>query len=63
MILEKIDTDKYSYLETFVKDFKLICDNCMKFNPSSTVYYKNARELLKQGNWLIKEATTYIPNL
>uniref|UniRef100_A0A6B2L308 Bromo domain-containing protein n=1 Tax=Arcella intermedia TaxID=1963864 RepID=A0A6B2L308_9EUKA len=52
---EKLESGEYSCLEMFVKDFKLISDNCMQYNETYSPYHKAARELWRDGSGLVKE--------
>ncbi|XP_048489466.1 bromodomain-containing protein 7 isoform X2 [Plutella xylostella] len=46
---QKIDDNEYRSLNCFISDFKLMCNNAMKYNKPGTVYHKAARRLLHQG--------------
>ncbi|XP_075990306.1 bromodomain-containing protein 7-like isoform X2 [Anticarsia gemmatalis] len=46
---QKIDDNEYKSLNCFISDFKLMCNNAMKYNKPGTVYHKAARRLLHQG--------------
>ncbi|XP_077291740.1 bromodomain-containing protein 7-like isoform X2 [Arctopsyche grandis] len=46
---QKIDDNMYRSLNCFISDFKLMCNNAVKYNKSGTVYHKAARKLLHLG--------------
>ncbi|XP_023015201.1 bromodomain containing 7/9 isoform X2 [Leptinotarsa decemlineata] len=46
---QKIEENQYSNLDEFVNDFKLICNNAMKYNHVETVYYKASKKMLQAG--------------
>ncbi|EDW28628.1 GL19286 [Drosophila persimilis] len=46
---QKIDGHEYSTLTEFSDDFKLMCDNAIKYNHVDTVYNKAAKKLLQVG--------------
>ncbi|XP_073957381.1 bromodomain-containing protein 7-like isoform X4 [Choristoneura fumiferana] len=48
-IKQKIDDNEYKSLNCFISDFKLMCNNAMKYNKAGTVYHKAARRLLHAG--------------
>ncbi|XP_013175897.1 PREDICTED: bromodomain-containing protein 7 isoform X2 [Papilio xuthus] len=48
-IKQKIDDNEYKSLNCFISDFKLMCNNAMKYNKPGTVYHKAARRLLHAG--------------
>jgi len=50
---EKIDNNKYRSLPEFIRDFHLICNNCMKYNGPDTIFYKAAKKLLHLGDKLL----------
>lgn len=50
---EKIDNNKYRLLPEFIRDFRLICNNCMKYNGPDTIFYKAAKKLLQLGDKLL----------
>lgn len=41
----KLVTNQYATLEAFVADAQLIFDNCRKYNPDTTVYWKLAKQM------------------
>ena len=43
----KLEADKYSTPEEFIKDAKLVFNNCRKYNNDSTPYAKSANKLEK----------------
>lgn len=46
---QKIDDHEYAALSEFSDDFKLICENAMRYNRVDTVYHKAAKRLLQIG--------------
>lgn len=46
---------KYKTLEQFTEDFNLMIRNCMTFNPSTTIFYKEGKRIGKRGNELIQK--------
>ncbi|XP_072947910.1 bromodomain-containing protein 7 isoform X3 [Epargyreus clarus] len=46
---QKIDDNEYKSLNCFISDFKVMCNNAMKYNKPGTVYHKAARRLLHAG--------------
>ncbi|XP_017105456.2 bromodomain-containing protein 7 [Drosophila bipectinata] len=46
---QKIDDHEYSSLTEFSDDFKLMCENAIKYNHVDTVYNKAAKRLLQVG--------------
>ncbi|KAH8293073.1 hypothetical protein KR044_000493 [Drosophila immigrans] len=46
---QKIDDHEYGALSEFSDDFKLICENAMRYNRVDTVYHKAAKRLLQIG--------------
>ncbi|KAL4713916.1 hypothetical protein ACJJTC_015570 [Scirpophaga incertulas] len=46
---QKIDDNEYKSLNCFINDFKLMCNNAMKYNKAGTVYHKAAKRLLHTG--------------
>ncbi|CAH2989582.1 unnamed protein product [Chilo suppressalis] len=48
-IKQKIDDNEYKSLNCFISDFKLMCNNAMKYNKPGTVYHKAAKRLLHAG--------------
>lgn len=44
---QKLEKDMYSTPQDFIKDMKLIFDNCRKYNNENTPYTKNANRLEK----------------
>ncbi|XP_034834704.1 bromodomain-containing protein 7-like isoform X3 [Maniola hyperantus] len=48
-IKQKIDDNEYRSLNCFIGDFKLMCNNAMKYNKPGTVYHKAAKRLLHAG--------------
>lgn len=52
-IRQKIDDSEYLSLMEFSSDFKLMCDNAIKYNHVDTVYHKAAKKLLINGMKLL----------
>ncbi|XP_039951270.1 bromodomain-containing protein 7 [Bactrocera tryoni] len=48
-IRQKIDDSEYSTLTEFTDDFKLMCENAIRYNHVDTVYNKAAKRLLQVG--------------
>lgn len=48
-IRQKVDENLYSSLQEFGDDFKLMCENAIKYNHVETVYHKAAKRLLHVG--------------
>nr|CAI5824348.1 unnamed protein product [Callosobruchus analis] len=46
---QKIEDNEYKHLDEFIADFKLMCENAMKYNHAETVYYKASKKLLQAG--------------
>lgn len=46
---QKIDDHEYTALTEFTDDFKLMCENAIKYNHVDTVYNKAAKRLLQVG--------------
>ncbi|XP_073826049.1 bromodomain containing 7/9 [Musca autumnalis] len=46
---QKIDDNEYSTLNEFTEDFRLMCDNAIRYNHVDTVYHKAAKRLLQVG--------------
>uniref|UniRef100_U5EPR5 Putative irf-2-binding protein celtix-1 n=1 Tax=Corethrella appendiculata TaxID=1370023 RepID=U5EPR5_9DIPT len=53
-IRQKIDDNEYTTLNEFSDDFKLMCENAIKYNHSETVYHKAAKKLLHVGAKLLQ---------
>lgn len=43
----KLDTNQYPNMVAFLADAQLVFDNCRKYNPEGSVYYKNSLKLEK----------------
>jgi histone acetyltransferase len=41
----KLESGKYTEVDLFVIDVRTICTNCLKYNPSDSVYAKAAAKL------------------
>ena len=52
-IRSKLDSGAYTTLESFGRDFKLMCDNAMTYNTLETIYYKTAKKLQQTGARLL----------
>lgn len=48
-IRQKVDDNEYTTLQEFADDFRLMCDNAIKYNHVDTVYHKAAKRLLQVG--------------
>lgn len=48
-IRQKIEENEYHLLTDFIDDFRLMCDNAIRYNHHETVYNKAARRLLQAG--------------
>lgn len=48
-IRQKVDENEYSTLQEFSDDFRLMCENAIKYNHVDTVYHKAAKRLLHIG--------------
>lgn len=46
---QKINENAYPNYDTFVEDFKTMCNNAMTYNRPDTMYYKSAKRLLHSG--------------
>lgn len=53
-IRQKVDENEYSTLQEFSDDFKLMCENAIKYNHVETVYHKAAKRLLHIGNKMLQ---------
>lgn len=53
-IRQKIDENSYTTLLEFSDDFKLMCENAIKYNHVDTVYHKAAKRLLHVGARLLQ---------
>ena len=56
---QKLEADKYSTMDEFVYDAKLVFNNCRSYNGESTTYYKNANKLEKFFNAKVREVPDY----
>ncbi|KAL0634910.1 histone acetyltransferase [Maublancomyces gigas] len=52
---KRLEEDAYSSPEEFIRDAKLIFNNCRRYNNESTSYWKNANKLEKFMNQKLKE--------
>lgn len=48
-IRQKVEENQYTSLQEFADDFRLMCENAIKYNHAETVYHKAARKLLHNG--------------
>ncbi|CRL04715.1 CLUMA_CG017775, isoform A [Clunio marinus] len=53
-IRQKIEENEYHLLTDFIEDFRLMCDNAIRYNHHETVYNKAARRLLQAGMRLLQ---------
>ncbi|XP_053664800.1 bromodomain-containing protein 7 [Anopheles marshallii] len=53
-IRQKIEDNEYGSVSEFSDDFKLMCENAIKYNHSETVYHKAAKKLLHVGARLLQ---------
>ena len=53
-IRQKIEDNEYGSVTEFSDDFKLMCENAIKYNHSETVYHKAAKKLLHVGARLLQ---------
>lgn len=53
-IRQKIEENEYPVLPDFISDFKLMCENAIRYNHHETVYNKAARRLLQAGLRLLQ---------
>lgn len=53
-IRQKIEDNLYNIFQDFVEDFKLMCENAMKYNSIDTIYYKTSKKLLQSGMKLLQ---------
>ncbi|XP_049548455.1 bromodomain-containing protein 7 [Anopheles darlingi] len=53
-IRQKIDDNEYNTVSEFSDDFKLMCENAIKYNHAETVYHKAAKKLLHVGARLLQ---------
>jgi len=44
---ERLEADVYAHPEEFIRDARLVCDNCRKYNNETTPYHKSATKLEK----------------
>eukprot|EP01116_Phalansterium_solitarium_P000860 TRINITY_DN10709_c0_g1_i1.p1 TRINITY_DN10709_c0_g1~~TRINITY_DN10709_c0_g1_i1.p1 ORF type:complete len:439 (-),score=133.41 TRINITY_DN10709_c0_g1_i1:182-1498(-) len=50
----KLDEDLYLDLESMERDFELICDNAMKFNPLTSEVHNQAQKLQNEGRDIVR---------
>lgn len=53
-IRQRIEEGEYKSISDFTDDFKLMCDNAIKYNHPETVYHKAAKRLLHVGMRLLQ---------
>jgi bromodomain-containing protein 7 len=53
-IRQKIEENEYQLLPDFIGDFRLMCENAIRYNHHETVYNKAARRLLQAGLRLLQ---------
>lgn len=53
-IRQKVEENQYTSLQEFIDDFKLMCENAIKYNHVETVYYKAAKRLLHTGGKMLQ---------
>lgn len=53
-IRQKVDDNLYASLTEFGDDFKLMCENAIKYNHVDTVYHKAAKRLLHVGTRMLQ---------
>lgn len=53
-IRQKVDDNEYTTLQEFADDFRLMCDNAIKYNHVETVYHKAAKKLLHVGQKMLQ---------
>ena len=51
----KLETKEYSSLDDFIKDTRLVFDNCRMYNPEGSIYVRNANKLEKHLKDLLAE--------
>lgn len=51
---QKIEDNDYTTLVEFSEDFKLMCENAIRYNHVETVYHKAAKRLLQMGSKLLQ---------
>lgn len=53
-IRQKIEDNEFQFLPDFIADFKLMCENAIRYNHHETVYNKAARRLMQAGMRLLQ---------
>lgn len=53
-IRQKVEENQYVSLQEFSDDFKLMCENAIKYNHVDTVYHKAAKRLLHTGSRMLQ---------
>lgn len=51
---QKIEDNQYETFPDFASDFRLMCENAMRYNHGETVYHKAAKKLLQVGNKMLQ---------
>lgn len=53
-IRQKMEDNQYTTIAEFSNDFKLMCENAIRYNHVDTIYHKAAKRLLHVGNRLLQ---------
>lgn len=61
-IRQKVDENEYSTLQEFSDDFRLMCENAIKYNHVETVYHQAAKKLLHVG-WKMLQPSQLLRSL
>lgn len=56
-IRQKVEENQYTSLQEFGDDFRLMCDNAIKYNHVETVYHRAAKRLLHIGMKMLQPET------
>lgn len=56
-IRQKVEDNQYTSLQEFGDDFRLMCDNAIKYNHVETVYHRAAKRLLHIGMKMLQPET------
>lgn len=54
-IRQKVEENQYTSLQEFGDDFRLMCDNAIKYNHVETVYHRAAKRLLHIGMKMLQK--------
>ncbi len=57
---KKIEKNEYIYLDQFENDVALICNNATTYNPSNTIWYKDAKALFVKWKKLARQAQSHL---